>query len=171
MFDCPVWLYQGGLDTYSSTPVDAKCFFDENKISYVMISDKSHREWMCDDRIDATKELGWVNDKIFFRGLKKITSLNPANVEIYKKAFTHRSSNLKDDDGNSINFERLEFLGDSMLSIVISALLFETFPLDTNFSPKNNFASQSKYPGGATAHCVRSCTSHIIRPEIKKKRE
>lgn len=69
-----------------------------------------------------------INDKIFFRGLKKITSLNPANVEIYKKAFTHRSSNLKDDDGNSINFERLEFLGDSMLSIVISALLFETFP-------------------------------------------
>jgi len=65
---------------------------------------------------------------MFVSGLKKITSLNPINIEIYQKAFTHRSSNLKDDNGNSINFERLEFLGDSMLSIVISALLFETFP-------------------------------------------
>lgn len=65
---------------------------------------------------------------MFFSRLKKITSLNTVNGEIYQKAFTHRSSNLKDVKGNSINFERLEFLGDSMLSIVISALLFETFP-------------------------------------------
>lgn len=69
-----------------------------------------------------------INDRVFFRGLKQITSLSPVNGKIYQKAFTHRSSNLKDDDGNSINFERLEFLGDSMLSIVISALLFDTFP-------------------------------------------
>ena len=65
---------------------------------------------------------------MFFGRLKKITSLKIVNFEIYKKAFTHRSSNLKDDNGNSINFERLEFLGDSMLSIVISALLFQSFP-------------------------------------------
>ena len=65
---------------------------------------------------------------MFFSRLKKITSLNTVNGEIYQKAFTHRSSNLKDVKGNSINFERLEFLGDSMISIVISALLFETFP-------------------------------------------
>lgn len=65
---------------------------------------------------------------MFFGRLKKITSLKIVNVEIYQKAFTHRSSNLKDDNGNSINFERLEFLGDSMLSIVISALLFQSFP-------------------------------------------
>ena len=65
---------------------------------------------------------------MFSSRLRKITSLKIINVEIYQKAFTHRSSNLKDDNGNSINFERLEFLGDSMLSIVISALLFETFP-------------------------------------------
>jgi ribonuclease-3 len=65
---------------------------------------------------------------MFSGRLKKITSLKIVNVEIYQKAFTHRSSNLKDDNGNSINFERLEFLGDSMLSIVISALLFQSFP-------------------------------------------
>ena len=65
---------------------------------------------------------------MFFGRLEKITSLKIVNIEIYQKAFTHRSSNLKDDNGNSINFERLEFLGDSMLSIVISALLFQSFP-------------------------------------------
>ena len=65
---------------------------------------------------------------MFSSRIKKITSLKVVNVEVYQKAFTHRSSNLKDDNGNSINFERLEFWGDSMLSIVISALLFETFP-------------------------------------------
>ena len=69
-----------------------------------------------------------INERMFFSRLKKITSLNTVNGEIYQKAFTHRSSNLKDVKGNSINFERLEFLGDSMISIVISALLFETFP-------------------------------------------
>ena len=69
-----------------------------------------------------------TKERMFFGRLKKITSLKIVNVEIYQKAFTHRSSNLKDDNGNSINFERLEFLGDSMLSIVISALLFQSFP-------------------------------------------
>ena len=69
-----------------------------------------------------------TKERMFFGELKKITSLKIVNVEIYQKAFTHRSSNLKDDNGNSINFERLEFLGDSILSIVISALLFQSFP-------------------------------------------
>ena len=69
-----------------------------------------------------------TKERVFFGRLEKITSLKIVNIEIYQKAFTHRSSNLKDDNGNSINFERLEFLGDSMLSLVISALLFQSFP-------------------------------------------
>ena len=69
-----------------------------------------------------------TKERVFFGRLEKITSLKIVNIEIYQKAFTHRSSNLKDDNGNSINFERLEFLGDSMLSVVISALLFQSFP-------------------------------------------
>ena len=69
-----------------------------------------------------------TKERVFFGRLEKITSLKIVNIEIYQKAFTHRSSNLKDDNGNSINFERLEFLGDSILSIVISALLFQSFP-------------------------------------------
>ena len=67
-------------------------------------------------------------DKVFFKKLKKITSLRVFNKNIYQTAFTHRSLNLKDGEGNLINFERLEFLGDAMLSIVISSYLYEKFP-------------------------------------------
>lgn len=67
-------------------------------------------------------------DVIFFSGLRKITSLKAYNKNVYRTAFTHRSKNLKDDDGHLINFERLEFLGDSILSIVVSFFLYDKFP-------------------------------------------
>tara|TARA_B100001057_G_scaffold63213_2_gene56744 strand:+ start:1958 stop:2695 length:738 start_codon:yes stop_codon:yes gene_type:complete len=67
-------------------------------------------------------------DATFFIRLRKITSLKAYNKDIYHTAFTHRSKNLKDNDGHLINFERLEFLGDSILSIVISSFLYERFP-------------------------------------------
>ena len=65
---------------------------------------------------------------MFFYRLRKITSLKAYNKDIYFTAFTHRSKNLKDNDGHLINFERLEFLGDSVLSIVVSYFLYERFP-------------------------------------------
>ena len=67
-------------------------------------------------------------DVMFFSRLRKITSLKAYNKDIYHTAFTHRSKNLKDNDGHLINFERLEFLGDSILSIVVSSFLYEKFP-------------------------------------------
>ncbi|MFL2577798.1 MAG: ribonuclease III family protein [Flavobacteriaceae bacterium] len=67
-------------------------------------------------------------EKVFFSKLRQITGLRPHRKEIYITAFTHRSLNLKDEKGNSINFERLEFLGDSMLGIVVSSFLYEKFP-------------------------------------------
>ena len=65
---------------------------------------------------------------MFFSSLRKITSLKAYNRDVYHTAFTHRSKNLKDDDGHLINFERLEFLGDSILSIVVSYFLYDKFP-------------------------------------------
>jgi ribonuclease-3 len=65
---------------------------------------------------------------MFFSSLKNITSLKAHNKDVYNTAFTHRSKNLKDGEGNLINFERLEFLGDSILSIVVSSFLYDKFP-------------------------------------------
>lgn len=67
-------------------------------------------------------------DAVFFSELRKITSLKPQNKRVYQTAFTHRSRNLKDKEGNFINFERLEFLGDAMLGIVVSSFLYREFP-------------------------------------------
>jgi ribonuclease-3 len=65
----------------------------------------------------------------FFVAIQKIIEFKPINLKYYEKAFTHRSSNKTDEKGNPINYERLEFLGDSMLSSVIAAHLYKEAPL------------------------------------------
>jgi ribonuclease-3 len=60
--------------------------------------------------------------------MKRILGFKPKNLTIYKTAFLHRSMNKKDDDGNPINYERLEFLGDSMLGTIISKYLYNEVP-------------------------------------------
>lgn len=67
-------------------------------------------------------------DGIFFDAIEEILGFKPKNIDYYKKAFTHRSSNKLDVKGNPINYERLEFLGDAMLSAVIAAHLFSKAP-------------------------------------------
>ncbi len=64
----------------------------------------------------------------FFSKIQKILNFKPKNIKPYEKAFTHRSLNLKDKKGNAVNYERLEFLGDAMLSCVIAAHLFKEVP-------------------------------------------
>ena len=65
---------------------------------------------------------------IFFDAIHKILGFKPNDIEYYRKAFTHRSSNKLDLKGNPINYERLEFLGDAMLSAVIAGHLFNVVP-------------------------------------------
>jgi ribonuclease-3 len=65
----------------------------------------------------------------FFVAVEKIIGFKPINIKYYEKAFTHRSSNKTDINGNPFNYERLEFLGDSMLSSVIAAHLYKEAPL------------------------------------------
>lgn len=62
-------------------------------------------------------------------GMNHILGFKPKNLSIYRRAFIHRSANRKDGDGNPLNYERLEFLGDSMLGTVISKYLYTSVPL------------------------------------------
>lgn len=64
----------------------------------------------------------------FFNILTAILGFKPKTIAHYKKAFTHRSLNQKDSEGNAINFERMEFLGDAMLSAVVASHLFKAVP-------------------------------------------
>ena len=68
------------------------------------------------------------DDGDFFLHLKNILGFKPKNESLYIKAFTHRSMNIKDKQGNPINYERLEFVGDAMLSSVIASHLYEQVP-------------------------------------------
>lgn len=69
-----------------------------------------------------------LEDGIFFGDIEKILGFSPINIDFYRKAFTHRSSNIVDTIGNPSNYERLEFLGDAMLSAVIAAYLYDKAP-------------------------------------------
>lgn len=65
---------------------------------------------------------------IFFNEIEQILGFKPINIDAYLMAFTHRSSNRTDAKGNPVSYERLEFLGDAMLSSVIAAHLFNEVP-------------------------------------------
>ncbi|MEN9323673.1 MAG: hypothetical protein RL699_1453 [Bacteroidota bacterium] len=67
-------------------------------------------------------------DGIFFGKIERILGFKPHQLSYYEKAFTHRSSNKIDEKGNPINYERLEFLGDAMLSAVIAGYLYKEAP-------------------------------------------
>jgi ribonuclease-3 len=67
-------------------------------------------------------------DGIFFGKIERILGFKPFELSYYEKAFTHRSSNKTDENGNPINYERLEFLGDAMLSAVIAGYLYKEAP-------------------------------------------
>ena len=67
-------------------------------------------------------------DGNFFLELQNILGFKPKKKSFYIKAFTHRSLNLKDKKGNPLNYERLEFVGDAMLSAVIAMYLFNEVP-------------------------------------------
>ena len=63
--------------------------------------------------------------------LKNILPFKPQNLALYQEALTHKAKNLKDENGNQINFERLEFLGDAIIETVISEFLFNELPYAT----------------------------------------
>lgn len=59
--------------------------------------------------------------------LKNILGFNPKNILYYKMALRHSSANKKQKD-IKYNNERLEFLGDSVISLVSSVMLYQRFP-------------------------------------------
>ena len=67
-------------------------------------------------------------DGNFFVKISKIIGYRPVNISHFEEAFTHRSSNKKDSKGNTVSYERLEFLGDAMLSSIIAEYLFNKVP-------------------------------------------
>lgn len=59
--------------------------------------------------------------------IHNIFGFYPRNIELYKLAFTHKSMSIKA-SGYNISNERLEYLGDAVLSSVVAEFLFKKFP-------------------------------------------
>ncbi|MDO5760852.1 MAG: ribonuclease III [Bacteroidota bacterium] len=67
-------------------------------------------------------------EKSIKKFLKNILGCRPGNIFLYKTALTHKSSSCLDSKGNKINNERLEFLGDTVLSTIVGDYLFKKYP-------------------------------------------
>lgn len=67
-------------------------------------------------------------DGDFFIVIKQLLGFKPKNIDIYQEAFTHRSANTTSTQGHAQNYERMEFLGDAMLSAIIAAHLYNKVP-------------------------------------------
>tara|TARA_B110000483_G_scaffold231777_1_gene298545 strand:+ start:394 stop:1113 length:720 start_codon:yes stop_codon:yes gene_type:complete len=70
-----------------------------------------------------------MNKCIKREDINKITGFNPINVLSYQKAFIHKSvlRFLTDENLNS-SYERFEFLGDSVLNLIIANFIFHKYP-------------------------------------------
>jgi ribonuclease III len=70
-----------------------------------------------------------MNKCITREDINKITGFNPINVLSYQKAFIHKSvlRFLTDENLNS-SYERFEFLGDSVLNLIIAKFIFHKYP-------------------------------------------
>jgi ribonuclease-3 len=67
------------------------------------------------------------SDKKFIFSIRNIFGFCPGNVSLYKLAFLHRSVAIET-NGHKISNERLEYLGDAVLSSVVADFLFKKFP-------------------------------------------
>lgn len=60
--------------------------------------------------------------------LGQIFQINPKNSKIFEKALTHSSFTRENEISSLENYERLEFLGDAVLKLCISDILYKKFP-------------------------------------------
>jgi ribonuclease III len=64
----------------------------------------------------------------FLLEISRITGFKPSNAEIYLEAFTHSSLKGQEETKNIVHNERLEFLGDAILTAIVSDFLYHAFP-------------------------------------------
>lgn len=67
-------------------------------------------------------------DKKLSQSIKNIFGFYPGNIFLYKLAFRHKSAAREIIKGVKVSNERLEYLGDAVLSSAVADFLFKKFP-------------------------------------------
>jgi len=67
-------------------------------------------------------------DKRLRRSIRNIFGFWPGNIHPYKLAFRHKSASTAFVNGTKLSNERLEYLGDAVLSAVVADFLFKKYP-------------------------------------------
>lgn len=73
-------------------------------------------------------KLLFVKDKELYVYVHRITGYYPRNIQLYQLALVHRSKPLQLSNGRWTNNERLEYLGDAVLDLVVAEYLYNQFP-------------------------------------------
>ena len=68
------------------------------------------------------------DDKALSDYIQNILGFRPKNIALYRLAFTHKSKSEESVGDYHLNNERLEYLGDAVLELVIGDFLFRTYP-------------------------------------------
>ena len=112
--------------------------------------------------------------KEFYLFLKNLIGFYPQNLKLYDLAFVHKSASVVDSRGNFTNNERLEYLGDAVLSAVIADFLYNRFPQeDEGFLTKTRsklvnrtFLTKLTYDMGLNVYIDSNTTKNIDNSHI-----
>ena len=79
--------------------------------------------------MDLFKSFNENNVSITREDINKITGFNPINVLLYQQAFIHKSVlRFLSNTPITSSYERFEFLGDSVLNLIIAKYIFAKYP-------------------------------------------
>lgn len=79
------------------------------------------------DLISPIKSL-FSSDKNLIVSIRNIFGYYPRNINLYQLAFRHKSASREFINGLKLSNERLEYLGDAVLSSLVADYLFRKFP-------------------------------------------
>jgi len=80
-------------------------------------------------RILPAFKILFQKNRSIITSLKKVLGFYPSKFSLYSIAFTHKSASFEI-NGEKVNNERLEFLGDAILDAIISDYLYVKYPFE-----------------------------------------
>lgn len=81
-------------------------------------------------RLSGTLLLPFKSEKKLRHTYKLITGLTPVNLALYKQAMRHSSVASITRQGIKDSYERLEYLGDAILGMLVAEYLFAQYPFE-----------------------------------------